>query len=32
MHELQAVGRRFPPHHLHETWLDYLYWDVELEQ
>ncbi|HVY04173.1 MAG TPA: HNH endonuclease [Caulobacterales bacterium] len=31
MHELQAVGRRFPPHHLHESWLDYLYWDVELE-
>jgi 5-methylcytosine-specific restriction endonuclease McrA len=31
MHELQAVGRRFPPNHLHESWLDYLYWDVELE-
>jgi 5-methylcytosine-specific restriction endonuclease McrA len=31
MHELQAVGRRFPPHYLHETWVDYLYWDVELE-
>ena len=28
---LQEVGRRFPPHHLHQTWLDYLYWDVELE-
>ncbi len=31
MHELQAMGRRFPPHHLHRSWLDYLYWDVELE-
>lgn len=31
MHVLQAMGRRFPPHHLHESWLDYLYWDVELE-
>ena len=23
--------RRFPPGHLHESWLDYLYWDIELE-
>ena len=30
MFELQQHGRRFPPHHLHESWLDYLYWDVEL--
>lgn len=30
-HELQAMGRRFPPNHLHESWMDYLYWDVELE-
>ena len=30
-HELQDRGRRFPPHHLHESWLDYLYWDIELE-
>jgi 5-methylcytosine-specific restriction endonuclease McrA len=29
--ELQEMGRRFPPNHLHATWLDYLYWDVELE-
>ena len=27
---LQEIGRKFPPHHLHETWMDYLYWDVEL--
>ncbi len=31
MHELQHVGRRFPPHHMHESWMDYLYWDVELD-
>ena len=31
MHQLQAQGRRFPPNHLHETWLDYLYWDIELK-
>lgn len=29
--ELQERGRRFPPRHLHESWLDYLYWDIELE-
>ena len=31
VYELQAQGRRFPPNYLHESWLDYLYWDVELE-
>ena len=31
MHQLQVQGRRFPPHHLHQSWLDYLYWDVELK-
>ena len=30
-YELQQRGRKFPPHHLHESWLDYLYWDIELE-
>lgn len=30
-HELQAMGRRFPPNFLHESWLDYLYWDAELD-
>ncbi len=29
--ELQNMGRRFPPNHLHDTWLDFLYWDAELE-
>lgn len=28
--ELQEMGRKFPPHYLHETWLDFLYWDAEL--
>lgn len=28
---LQERGRRFPPNYLHETWRDWLYWDVELE-
>lgn len=31
IYELQEMGRRFPPRHLHETWLDFLYWDIELE-
>ena len=31
MHQLQELGRRFPPNHLHKSWLDYLYWDIELE-
>ncbi len=31
MHQLQAQGRRFPPNYLHESWLDYLYWDTELK-
>lgn len=30
-YELQHVGRKFPPNHLHESWLDYLYWDTELD-
>jgi 5-methylcytosine-specific restriction endonuclease McrA len=31
MHALQEMGRRFPPHYLHESWVDYLYWDTELD-
>jgi len=31
MHQLQAQGRKFPPNHLHDSWLDYLYWDIELK-
>lgn len=30
-YELQEKGRAFPPNHLHHTWRDFLYWDVELE-
>ncbi len=30
-YELQDLGRRFPPNYLHASWLDYLYWDIELE-
>ena len=28
---LRNQGRKFPPNYLHESWLDYLYWDTELE-
>ena len=30
--ELIAAKRCFPPNFLHESWTDYLYWDVELEE
>jgi len=29
--ELMNMGRKFPPNHLHESWMDFLYWDAELE-
>ncbi len=29
--QLQNTGRKFPPNHLHQSWMDYLYWDTELE-
>ena len=29
--ELHRNGRQFPPNYLHDSWLDYLYWDTELE-
>ena len=28
---LHRNGRLFPPNYLHESWMDYLYWDVELD-
>ena len=31
VHDLHDAGRHFPPNHLHESWVDYLYWDTELE-
>ncbi len=29
--QLHRNGRNFPPNFLHQSWLDYLYWDVKLE-
>jgi len=29
--ELQNKGRKFPPNFLHDSWMDFLYWDAELE-
>lgn len=29
--ELRNMGRKFPPNYLHDSWLDFLYWDAELE-
>lgn len=29
--QLQERGRSFPPNYLHESWRDWLYWDIELE-
>ena len=29
--QLHRNGRNFPPNFLHQSWLDYLYWDVRLE-
>jgi 5-methylcytosine-specific restriction endonuclease McrA len=29
--DLHRNGRKFPPNYLHQSWLDFLYWDSELE-
>lgn len=29
--EMQNAGRRFPPNYLHDSWMDFLYWDAELD-
>ena len=29
--DLHQNGRLFPPNYLHESWMDYLYWDTELD-
>ena len=29
--DLHKNGKHFPPNFLHESWMDYLYWDIELE-
>ncbi len=31
VYDLHTNGRSFPPNYLHESWQDYLYWDIELE-
>ena len=31
VHDLHQNGRLFPPNYLHKSWMDYLYWDAELE-
>ncbi len=31
-HELLAAKRCYPPNYLHESWLDFLYWDSEIQQ
>lgn len=31
VHDLHNNGRAFPPNYLHDSWMDYLYWDTELE-
>ena len=31
MEDLHKNGKHFPPNFLHKSWMDYLYWDVELE-
>lgn len=28
---LRNMGRKFPPGHLQDSWMDFLYWDAELE-
>ena len=32
MIDLDKCGRSFPPNFLHESWMDFLYWDVQLEK
>ena len=29
--EMRNMGRKFPPNYLHDSWLDFLYWDQELD-
>lgn len=31
INQLHQNGRLFPPNYLHESWMDYLYWDTVLE-
>ncbi|AML52545.1 MULTISPECIES: HNH endonuclease [Falsihalocynthiibacter] len=29
--QMQNTGRKFPPNFLHDSWMDFLYWDTELD-
>ena len=29
--QLHSNGRLFPPNYLHQSWMDFLYWDAELD-
>lgn len=29
--QLRNMGRKFPPNLMHDSWIDFLYWDAELE-
>jgi len=29
--QMHNAGRKFPPNYLHKSWMDFLYWDAELE-
>ena len=31
-YQLQFVGKKISPNYLHKSWMDYLYWDSELEK
>ena len=31
VNQLHQNGRLFPPNFLHQSWMDYLYWDAELD-
>ena len=31
LQDLHRNGRLFPPNYLHQSWMDYLYWDSELD-
>jgi len=30
--QLRNIGRKFPPNLMHDSWIDFLYWDAELEE
>ena len=30
--ELRNAGRNFQPNYLHESWMDFLYWDIQLDK